>query len=86
VGYAQADPVVVVLGGSIFTSEHAALREAMLDALSVELPAAVVGLAAGSPVAGALLDAMAEGNGSSTAEVRDRVFQAQHPADFLLTD
>jgi hypothetical protein len=58
----------------------------MIEALSVELPAARVQLAGGSPLAGALLDAMAEGEQRIAAAVRDRVLQAWHPADFLLTD
>ncbi len=83
---AEKDPVVVVLGGSILTSEHPALRDAMTDELLEVMPTAGVRLAYGSPLAGALLDAMAEGNLLVSSEVRDRVLQSWHPADFLLTD
>lgn len=82
---ADGDPVPVVLGGSVLTSEHAVYRDALAADLRRELGAVRVAATAASPVAGALLDALAEGGVSLDQEVHDRVLTASHPADFLLT-
>ena len=78
-------PVPVVLGGSILTSEYTAYRDALVAALTDQLGTVRVGSTAASPVAGALLDALAEGGVRLTEEIHDRVLGASHPADFLLT-
>lgn len=78
-------PVPCVLGGSILTSEHAAYREALVEALAAELGAIEVVASAASPVAGALLDALAEGGVRVSPGVHDRVLGVLHPAEFLLT-
>lgn len=78
-------PVPVVLGGSVLASEHPAMRDAVSRELAAVLPNADVRLTNGSPLAGALLDAMAEGGVIMSAELQTRVMQAQHPEDFLLT-
>lgn len=83
---ARRDAVGVVLGGSILDSEHPAFRDAVTEELLAELPGAVVRSSVGSPLAGALLDALAEAGVTVDAGVRDRVVQAPHPEDFLLTD
>jgi N-acetylglucosamine kinase-like BadF-type ATPase len=75
----------VVLGGSILASEHSALRDALSEEISRQLPDAQITSAVGSPVAGALLDAMAEGGVALDESIRREVVQARHPDDFLLT-
>lgn len=78
-------PVPVVLGGSVLTSEHSAYRDALVQDLQHELGSVEVAATAASPVAGALLDALAEGGVRLDQELHDRVLTASHPADFLLT-
>lgn len=78
------DPVTCVLGGSLLTSEHPAFREALTAALEGELGSVDVVPSAASPVAGALLDALAEGAGLDR-EAHDQVLSAPHPVEFLLT-
>ncbi len=85
-GMAAGDePVPVVLGGSVLTSEYPAYRDGLIEDLRRELGSVRVAATAASPVAGALLDALAEGGVSLDQEVHDRVLTASHPADFLLT-
>lgn len=79
------EPVTVLLGGSVLTSEYGALRHAVAAELVREMPAAVVGVALGSPAAGTLLDAMAEAGHRVSEPIRDQIMQAEHPEDFLLT-
>ncbi|WP_375425778.1 N-acetylglucosamine kinase [uncultured Friedmanniella sp.] len=79
------EPVPVVLGGSLLTSELPAYREALVKDLRRELGAVRVAATAASPVAGALLDALAEGGVELDQERHDRVLTTSHPADFLLT-
>ncbi|HEY0118575.1 MAG TPA: hypothetical protein VGC04_07340 [Cellulomonas sp.] len=50
----------VVLNGSVATSEHGALREALLSELAVRYPGTPVRVAGGAPLAGCVLDAIAE--------------------------
>lgn len=85
-GFASSGPVTVVLGGSVLSSEHGAFREALIEELDRSVPGAVVRSSVGSPLAGSLLDALAEAGVSVSAELRDRVVRARHPEDFLLTD
>ena len=82
---ADGQPVPVVLGGSVLTSEHPAYRLALVEELQRELGEVRVAATAASPVAGALLDALAEGGVTLDQAVHDRVLTASHPADFLLT-
>lgn len=74
-----------VLGGSILTSEHPAYREALVEALAAELGPVEVVASAAAPVAGALLDALAEGGAALDPQTHDAVLRAYHPVDFLLT-
>jgi N-acetylglucosamine kinase-like BadF-type ATPase len=82
---ADGRAVPVVLGGSILTSEHPSYREALVEALGREIGAVEVASSAASPVAGAVLDALAEGGVTLDQPLHDRVLTASHPADFLLT-
>lgn len=84
-GLAGDQPTPCVLGGSILTSEHPAYRDALVEALSAELGSVEVVASAATPVAGALLDALAEGGVVIDQRTHDEVLQAFHPADFLLT-
>jgi N-acetylglucosamine kinase-like BadF-type ATPase len=65
--------VRIVLGGSVLTSEHAGLRDRLITDLTQRLPCAEVAVGLGSPVVGALLDALAEGGVALSPAVRDRV-------------
>ena len=78
-------PTTCVLGGSILTSEHPAYRNALAVALASELGSVDVVVSAASPVAGALLDALAEGGVPVDAGIQAEVLAADHPVDFLLT-
>lgn len=86
VGFRTEDESVpLVLGGSLLASEHPAMRHALKAALAergFDRAAYVVG---GSPVSGALLDALAEGGVTLDATIRDRVVNTPHPNEFLLT-
>lgn len=84
-GLVGTDPTALVLGGSILTSEHPAFRDALVKALEVELGSVDVVVSGASPVAGALLDALAEGSAGLTQAVHDEVLSAPHPIEFLLT-
>lgn len=81
---ADGQAVPVVLGGSVLTSEHASYREALIAALGREIGAVNVVSSSASPVAGAVLDALAEGAVRINQALHDRV-TASHPPDFLLT-
>ena len=83
-GLAGLGAVRCVLGGSLLTSEHPALRDALAAALQAELGPVQVVASAASPVAGALLDALAEA-GVLDGAARERVLASEHPAAFLLT-
>lgn len=84
-GLTGEQPTPCVLGGSLLTSEHPAYREALVEALAAELGAVEVFASAASPVAGALLDALAEGGAVVDRQTQDEVLHAFHPAEFLLT-
>lgn len=74
----------VLLNGSVATSEHPAMRDALRNRLAVEAPAARVVVSSASPLIGVVLDALAEGGvdvgPDLLAAVRD-----DHPDDFLVT-
>ncbi|GAB2587405.1 BadF/BadG/BcrA/BcrD ATPase family protein [Microlunatus antarcticus] len=84
-GLGGGAPVPCVLGGSILTSEHPAYREALVEAFAAELGPVDVVASAATPVAGALLDALAEGGAALDQQIHDEVLRADHPAEFLLT-
>lgn len=84
-GLSGPQPTPCVLGGSILTSEHPVYREALVEALAAELGSVEVVASAATPVAGALLDALAEGGAALDQHTHDEVLQAYHPAEFLLT-
>lgn len=77
--------VPVVLGGSVLTSEYPVYRDALREALLTEVGPIEPASYSASPVAGALLDALAEGGIEVEDSVQDRVLTAVHPTDFLLT-
>lgn len=86
VGFHPADEAVpLVLGGSLLTSEHPALRHALTAALAERGFAQAAYSVGGSPVSGALLDALAEGGVTLDRTLRDRVVHTPHPSEFLLT-
>jgi hypothetical protein len=62
-----------VLGGAVLASDHTGLRDRLVADLSARLPRAEIGLGIGTPVVGALLDALAEGGAALSPTVRDRV-------------
>ena len=74
----------VLLNGSVATSEHPAMRDALTEELRRVAPAARVVVADASPLSGVVLDALAEGGivigPGLLARVRD-----EHPHDFLMT-
>jgi N-acetylglucosamine kinase-like BadF-type ATPase len=74
----------VLLNGSVATSEHPAMREALIAELARVAPAAGVVVADASPLSGVVLDALAEGGVVITPELLTRVRDA-HPEDFLTT-
>ena len=84
-GLVGEQPTPCVLGGSVLTSEHPAYRDALTEALRRELGSVEIVVSAASPVAGALLDALAEGGVDLDWPIHDEVVGALHPADFLLT-
>lgn len=81
----RREPVPVVLGGSVLTSGYPAYRNALVEDLQHELGGVQVAATTASPVAGALLDALAEGDVRLDPQVHERVSTASHPTEFLLT-
>lgn len=80
----DAGELPVLLNGSVVTSEHPAMRRALIDRLREVAPAAAVSVARSSPLQGAVLDALAEGGVILTpgliTQLRD-----DHPDGFLRT-
>jgi N-acetylglucosamine kinase-like BadF-type ATPase len=74
----------VLLNGSVATSEHPAMRDALTAELARVAPAAGVVVADASPLSGVVLDALAEGGVEIGPELLTRVRDA-HPDDFLMT-
>jgi N-acetylglucosamine kinase-like BadF-type ATPase len=71
--------VRIVLGGAVLASDHTGLRDRLVADLSSRLPYAEIGLGSGTPVVGALLDALAEGGAALSPTVRDRALSmTQH--------
>lgn len=79
------DPVSIVLGGSVITSEHGVFRDAAVRAIAEQLLHAHVAELPGAPVEGALLDALAEDGQLVTAELRSRVGHRTYPPALLQT-
>ncbi|MBU4216027.1 MAG: hypothetical protein KJ548_10330 [Actinobacteria bacterium] len=75
----------VLLNGSVVTSEHPAMRRALLSDFADLYPGAVVSVSRGTPLAGAVLDALASGGVALDDGLVDRVVGTAHPADFLIT-
>ncbi|MGC5167222.1 BadF/BadG/BcrA/BcrD ATPase family protein [Luteimicrobium sp. DT211] len=95
VGYAQwcarrvgvdlaSGELPVLLNGSVATSEHPAMRDALVAELARVAPAAGVTVATASPLSGVVLDALAEGGVEVGPRLLARV-RDDHPGDFLLT-
>lgn len=84
-GWEHKAAIPVVLGGSLLTSASPALRDRLMQAILTSRPAASVAAIGGSPTAGALLDAIAEGGAQLTEEIRDRIRAADIPADLFTT-
>lgn len=74
----------VLLNGSVATSEHPAMRNALFSSLRRVAPAAHVVVADASPLSGVVLDALAEGGIDVGPDLLARVRDA-HPRDFLVT-
>ncbi|MEZ0447396.1 hypothetical protein [Cellulomonas sp. ICMP 17802] len=74
----------VLLNGSVATSEHPAMRDALVAELARVAPAASVSVATASPLCGVVLDALAEGGIPVGPELLARV-RDDHPDDFLMT-
>lgn len=79
-----AGDLPVLLNGSVATSEHPAMRDAIVAELARVAPGARVTVAAESPLHGVLLDALAEGGVAVTPELIARV-RHEHPEAFLAT-
>lgn len=79
-----AGDLPVLLNGSVATSEHPAMRDALLAELRRVAPGARVTVATESPLHGVLLDALAEGGVAVTPELIARV-RHEHPEAFLAT-
>jgi len=95
VGYAQwcahrvgvdlaSGELPVLLNGSVATSEHPAMRDALAAELGRVAPAVAVTVAHASPLTGVVLDALAEGGVAVGSDLLARV-RDDHPGDFLLT-
>ncbi|GAA2643216.1 hypothetical protein [Paractinoplanes durhamensis] len=74
----------VLLNGSVATSEHPAMRDALTAELARVAPAARVVVADASPLSGVVLDALAEGGLDIGPDLLTRV-RGAHPDDFLTT-
>lgn len=85
VGMEADGPIDVVLGGSVLTSRHGALREAAREALRTALPMAHVTIAPRPPALGALIESLAEGLGSLPQEVVSTLDAQPLPGDLFVT-
>lgn len=75
----------VLLAGSVVTSEHPALREALVRELARRHPRTSVRVSRGTPLAGSVLDALAAGGVPLDDRLVERVVATAHPAEFLST-
>ncbi|WP_037915412.1 BadF/BadG/BcrA/BcrD ATPase family protein [Actinacidiphila yeochonensis] len=78
-------PVSVVLSGSVLTAPGSPVLAALLEELPAHVPHAAAHRGVLPPVAGALLDALAENGVAVTPDVVARVAGTMPPADFLAT-
>jgi hypothetical protein len=85
VGAVPSPEFPIVLNGSVVTSEHPVFRTVLIAALAARYPDCPVTVATAPPLAGCVLDALAEGGVALTPGLRDRVAGATHPSDFLDT-
>jgi N-acetylglucosamine kinase-like BadF-type ATPase len=85
VGAVPSPEFPIVLNGSVVTSEHPVFRTVLTAALAARFPDCPVTVATAPPLAGCVLDALAEGGVALTPGLRDRVAGATHPSDFLDT-
>ncbi|KQR50744.1 hypothetical protein ASF88_16035 [Leifsonia sp. Leaf336] len=79
-----AGELPVLLNGSVATSEHPAMRDAILAELGRVAPGTRVTVANASPLHGVVLDALAEGGVEVTPELMARI-RHEHPEEFLAT-
>lgn len=85
-GLATADaPVGVVLSGSVLMADDSPVAAALIQELPHHVPGAVPHRAVVPPVAGAVLDALAENGVGVTDAVAARVAGTMPPKDFLAT-
>jgi len=85
-GLAAADvPVSVVLSGSVLMAPDSPVAAALLAELPQHVPRAQAHRRSLPPVAGALLDALAENGVAVTAAVTAQVVETMPPGDFLAT-
>ncbi|WP_327290223.1 BadF/BadG/BcrA/BcrD ATPase family protein [Streptomyces sp. NBC_01198] len=82
---AAGAPVDVVLSGSVLMAPGSPVAAALLAELPAHVPHAVPHRSVLPPVAGALLDALAESGVRVTEAVAARVARTMPPADFLAT-
>lgn len=76
--------VPVLLNGSVVTSEHPAMRDALTEELRKVAPAAPVTVASASPLWGVVLDALVEGGIILTPNLIKHI-RDDHPESFLRT-
>jgi N-acetylglucosamine kinase-like BadF-type ATPase len=81
----RPEPVAVVLSGSVLMAEASPVTAALLDHLRQSLPGAVAHPTTLPPVAGAALDALAEGGVEITADVVDHLAATAPPPQFFAT-
>lgn len=80
----ESGALPVLLAGSVVTSEHPAMRDALRAELARRAPDAVVRVCDAPPIDGVILDALVEGGVVLTPAVAARV-AAGHPEDFTRT-
>ncbi|MBT0992985.1 hypothetical protein KIN34_01600 [Cellulomonas sp. DKR-3] len=85
VGLSGEADVPVVLGGSLLTSSMSIFRDAVTRYVAELIPGARVASLGGSPAAGALLDALAEGGVPITDALRGTVMASPIPPDLFVT-
>lgn len=82
---AAGAPVDIVLSGSVLMAPASPVAAALLEELPAHVPHAVAHRGSLPPVAGALLDGLAENGVTVTETVRDRVAATMPSRDFLAT-
>lgn len=82
---AAGGPVSVVLSGSVLMAEGSPVAAALLEQLPLRVPRAVAHRGTLPPVAGALLDALAESGATVNQAVTARVAGTMPDKDFLAT-